>query len=114
MNDAMVSPIEWWPRERFQNRTNRVTTADERGGHTFIEETSVPIPDTEIVCDACNDDVDEFPCAVITAMGFALCSKCRKDSWHIELGDAEYFESMGYHMDEEPKKPRVNMGGRKR
>lgn len=107
----IVQKIEWWSRERFQSRTNTITTGDEKDGHTYIDIEHLPIPDDEIICDHCNSDITVFPCPVVA--GFALCKPCQAGMC-IEAGDDEYFETMEYNTEMENGKPRVNYGGRKR
>lgn len=99
----MKSPIEWWPLERFRGRVSTVQAE----GEPAVE---IPVPDHEIVCDVCNDEVKHFPVPVV--MSYALCDACRK-KWAIEPGDNEYFETPAYNQGSEPANPRVNYGGRK-
>lgn len=61
------------------------------------------------VCDGCNDDITEFPCAVRGS--WALCRKCQAKAG-IKEGHTEYFETMAYNMEMEPKQLGVNCGGR--
>lgn len=105
-----VKQIEWWPRDAFRGRSNVFESSGEKDGHTYIDIEKQSVPDDFIVCDVCNDDIDEFPCAVVG--GYALCSKCRKN-WAIEQGDTEYYETYAYNVGEEPPKPKINFGGRK-
>lgn len=107
---VIVQPIEWWQVTDFQGRTNKVTSADEKYGHTYVTEHLIPIPDNEVVCDVCNAEVTEFPCPVVNK--YALCSSCRK-GWNIKSGDEEYFETVAYRNGEAPD-PGVNFGGRKK
>jgi len=110
MEDA-ISPIEWWMVKDFSGRISRVTTTDTRNGEHYIEQHSTPVPDGEIICDACSAPIVDFPCPVVT--GYALCKKCSVE-WTIHDGDEEYFESFAYACGDEPKDPGVNCGGRKR
>ena len=105
----LIHPIQWWPKDRFRDRSIRITTEDEKKEH--VDLATIPIPDLEVVCDICNADVDLFPCAVVDA--HALCSKCRK-LWHISPYDTEYFETKRYAYGLEEPKPGVNFGGRRR
>lgn len=107
---VIVQSIEWWQITDFQGRANRLTTQNEKEGHTYLSEHVIPIPDFEVVCDVCNSDVTEFPCPVVH--GYALCSSCRK-GWNIKPGDEEYFETTAYQNGEAPN-PGVNFGGRKK
>lgn len=102
-----VSPIEWWNKDKFKGRVNRVEGMADDGIHI----TDIVVPDDDIVCDVCNDEIKDFPCPVVT--GYALCSKCRIDR-AIKLGDEEYFESEKYAIGDEERNPGVNCGGRKR
>ena len=104
-----VTPIKWLKAEDFRGRSIRVDSIG-RNGKVEIGE-PIPVPDNEIICDACNEAVEEFPCAVVGS--YALCPDCRK-RWAIEPCDTEYFESAAYAVGEEPPKPRVNFGGRRR
>ncbi len=103
-----VTRIEWWGKERFQGRVNRISTQE--GEHVNI--TEIAVPDDEVVCDMCNESITTFPVCVVTQN--ALCKECQTQDWHIQDGDDEYFETAKYHLGEEEKMPGKNMGGRKR
>jgi hypothetical protein len=105
-----VSKIEWWTLEKFQGRFNRITSHDERNGHVFVEETTMAVPDSEIVCDQCNEEIKTFPCPVV--VGHALCGDCRI-LWHIHDGDTEYFETLEYNAGMVDSRPGVTHGGRR-
>lgn len=100
----METPIEWWGQERFHGRVNQIIVNGK-------VEKSIPIPDREVVCDLCNDEIKDFPCAV--TMGYALCKRCQENVMHIQPGDNQFFETDAYSQGLEPKKPRVNVGGRR-
>ncbi len=110
--DEIAQRVEWWGRERFTNRTMTITGIDEKDGHTHIDKETIRVSDNEIVCDLCNRDITEFPCAVVGSN--AVCRECQKGVYHVEEGDDEYFETMAYNVGMEPPDPRANFGGRRR
>ena len=110
MSKDIVYPIEWWMVKDFSGRANTITSEEVKNGEHFIEQHRIDVPDNEIVCDACNASIEDFPCPVV--MGYALCKACR-DRWSIHDGDDEYFESFAYACGDEEKKDGVNCGGRK-
>jgi len=60
-----TTAIKWLDKAAF---TGRVITL---GGKV------IPIPDDEIVCDLCSNDITEFPLAVMqVGGGWAVCNKC--------------------------------------
>lgn len=110
MNEVVKS-VEWWPLERFQGRMNFITTEEKEGGHTHIKREGIKIPDTEVVCDLCNSQINRFPCPVLA--GYALCPWCQ-GKHHIKDGDDEYFETMRYVVGDEEEIPGVTNGGRRK
>lgn len=67
-----MQPIEYWSKEEFTGRTMKFYS-----GNSFKNmdlEQVVEIPDDTIVCDFCNDGIDEFPVPIF--MGNALCKEC--------------------------------------
>ena len=82
MNE-IVSKIIWWEKDDF--------------------------PMDDPVCDFCNELITHYPCPVKGS--YALCNLCR-----LKLGiypdHTEYFETMAYNMDTEPKRLGINCGGR--
>jgi len=89
MTDVLYH-VEWWMEDRFE-----------------VEEP---------VCDICNDEINEFPAAVLSdAKGgnpHALCMRCREHS-RISQGDNQYFETRAFQAGLEREKPGVNFGGRR-
>ena len=61
------------------------------------------------VCDVCDEPIIEFPCAVRGS--YALCRKCQSKAG-IKEGHTEYFETMAYNLDIEPRQIGTNCGGR--
>jgi formylmethanofuran dehydrogenase subunit E len=59
--------IEWWDKEKFKGRTIEICTPD-------TPKTTIDIPDNDILCDACNSEITEFPVAVWH--GMAYCKEC--------------------------------------
>ena len=71
----ITDTVQWWDREDFRGRVTKHITFEKLGG----PETLVgvyPIPDSLIICDFCNEDIEDFPC--IVWHGYALCPKCRQ------------------------------------
>ena len=62
------------------------------------------------ICDYCGEPITHYPCPVKQG-NYALCNQCRNNSG-IYPGHTEYFETMAYNMDREPKRLGVNCGGR--
>lgn len=111
--DGIVLKVEWWPKERFRGRVNKILLQSSDDGMMRVSE-FIPIPDDCIVCDVCNASIendDEFPVCIVGSK--ALCRSCQS-RYHISEGDTEYFESAGYACGLEDPKPGVNFGGRKR
>jgi len=65
--------VEWWPKEKFANRVTEIISSTHYN--------RIPIPDDVILCDFCNERIEEFPVPVMGT--YALCKKCLKD---IEKG----------------------------
>ena len=69
------------------------------------------------VCDYCNLPLKVYPIPVlmdrIGADPHALCEQCREESC-IKRGDEEYFETIEYRTGQEPERPGINYGGRKK
>jgi len=76
--------IDWWPKELFSGREIAIYT--EKGKQ------SIPVPDESIICDMCNDSIEEFPVPVMGS--YALCKSCyenaqiKKNNWP-EIPDGE-------------------------
>lgn len=108
----ITQKIEWRPREAFNDRQIRVTTTEERDGHTHIEQETTKIPaDSPVICDICNAEITKFPVCVVSEN--ALCGTCVK-RWHIRPGDTEYYETYEFRIGSESARPGVNFGGRKK
>ena len=61
--------IEWWPEEKFRGRATELISASSYK--------RIPIPDTVVLCDLCNERIEEFPVPVMGT--YALCKKCFED-----------------------------------
>ena len=61
--------VEWWPKEKFANRVTKVISS------TSYQQ--IPIPDDVVLCDFCNERIEEFPVPVMSH--YALCKKCFED-----------------------------------
>lgn len=72
--------IEWWDKEHFRNRNTEIYSAS--GVHTVI-----PIPDDVILCDFCNERIEEFPVPVMGT--YALCKSCFEEIKKEEGNHAE-------------------------
>lgn len=66
-----IQLVEFWDKNEFKGRTLKLL--DIKGGL----ETIIDIPDSTIVCDLCNEGIDEFPVSVLH--GYAMCKECYKD-----------------------------------
>ncbi len=67
-------PIEYWSKDEFQGRINRIYSGD----IGFMKLTSeIPIPDDSIVCDFCNKEIETFPVPIFH--NYALCPECFDD-----------------------------------
>jgi len=62
--------VEWWGKEKFQNREIVITTLGKDGN----TEQHISIPNDRILCDLCGDDIMRFPIPVIS--NNALCGRC--------------------------------------
>lgn len=86
------TPIEWWEKEHFSGRVNRMYTAE--SGEDLIEGKNLklvhasPIPDSLILCDFCNEKITEFPVPVMNS-SYALCKKCFQD---VQKGGKEQID----------------------
>ncbi len=60
--------IEWWPKEKFANRVTEIISATQYD--------RIPIPDDVVLCDFCNEKIEEFPVPVMGT--YALCKRCLK------------------------------------
>ncbi len=61
--------IEWWPKEKFGGRVTEVVSS------THYDR--IPIPDDVVLCDFCNERIEEFPVPVMGT--YALCKRCFED-----------------------------------
>lgn len=59
--------IEWWDKDKFKGRTIEICTPD-------APKTKIDVSDNDILCDACNSEITEFPVAVW--YGMAYCKEC--------------------------------------
>jgi formylmethanofuran dehydrogenase subunit E len=59
--------IEWWDKDKFKGRTIEICTPD-------APKTTIDVPNNDILCDACNSEISEFPVAVWD--GMAYCKEC--------------------------------------
>lgn len=59
--------VEWWKEEKFRGRVTQIISASGTQ--------SIPIPDSSILCDFCNDLITEFPVPVVWGT-HALCKEC--------------------------------------
>ncbi len=62
--------VEWWDADKFTGRVTQIISADET--------VTIPIPNTAILCDFCNEKITEFPVPVLYGT-HALCSVCYED-----------------------------------
>lgn len=74
--------VEWWEKEDFHGRTSTIYSGESVDAylkgvplHELIPDTVIPIPDSSIVCDFCNTEIEEFPIPVVWGT-HALCRKC--------------------------------------
>ncbi len=59
--------VEWWGAEKFTGRVTEIISAEET--------VTIPIPDTSILCDFCNEKITVFPVPVLYGT-HALCGVC--------------------------------------
>jgi formylmethanofuran dehydrogenase subunit E len=69
-----LQEVELWSKDEFGGRDTKIYTG-EIDNMTLVN--VIPIPDTLIVCDFCNEDIIEFPVPVI--FHHALCPKCYQE-----------------------------------
>ncbi len=71
-----LQTIEFWDESEFHGRETIITGLDENF-RPVGERTVIPIPDSEIICDFCNEGITEFPVSVMSS--YALCPECYKE-----------------------------------
>ena len=70
-----LQPFNMMEKEDFQGRVTEIYQGD--FGNMNLTD-SIPIPDDEILCDFCNEGIENFPVPVYRG-SYALCPKCFKN-----------------------------------
>ncbi len=80
-------PVEWWEKEHFRGRSSGVYSADNvedlLSGRNLTSISVIPIPDNVVLCDFCNERIEEFPVPVVS--NYAVCKECFKNMQKKEV-----------------------------
>lgn len=65
--------VQWWEVEDFKGRATEIYSMDDGLKPSELLQ-SIPIPDDVVLCDFCNEGIEEFPVPVVG--NYALCKEC--------------------------------------
>ena len=71
-----LQPFVFMEKEDFQGRETKIYGGDHLGEMELLD--TIEIPDDEILCDFCNEGIEEFPVPVFRG-SYALCPECFKN-----------------------------------